>query len=164
MGNCGLAPAPCREDLRQELYDFIEPCLGKAPGDSFFPKVSDFMAALESRPHPLNLGVLGATGAITHRMQGLRGRALHRGHPEAGGGLRPGRHGGRGPWGCPAASCTTPECYSTTEDFACLAKAAGEYGGYLTSHIRGRATPGPVCGGGIGDRPERPGWGVNVSH
>ena len=64
MGNCGLAPAPCREDLRQELYEFIEPCLGKAPGDSFFPKVSDFMAALESRPHPLNLGVLGATGAI----------------------------------------------------------------------------------------------------
>ena len=31
----------------------------------------------------------------------------------------------------------TPECYSATEDFAFLAKIAGEYGGYLTSHIRG---------------------------
>ena len=163
MGNCGLAPAPCREDLRQELYDFIEPCLGKAPGDSFFPKVSDFMAALESRPHPLNLGVLGATGAITTACKGYgdvpftedtrkQAEAYVRDAMEA------------GALGLSCGIMYTPECYSTTEDFACLAKAAGEYGGYLTSHIRGEGNSLAQSVAEVLEIGRKAGVGVNVSH
>ena len=53
----------------------------------------------------------------------------------------------------------TPECYSATEDFAFLAKIAGEYGGYLTSHIRGRATPSPSPWRRCFKSAGRPGWG-----
>ena len=54
----------------------------------------------------------------------------------------------------------TPECYSTTEDFAFLAKVAGEYGGYLTSHIRGGGQlPGPVLWRRYWKSAGKPGWG-----
>lgn len=136
MGNCGLAPAPCAPEYREALYDFLEPCLGKAPKESFFPKVSDFFRALEGKKYPLNLGVLGATGAVTTAAKGFsdipfdaesrkRAEAFVRDAMEA------------GALGLSCGIMYTPECYSTLEDFAFLAKIAGEYGGYLTSHIRG---------------------------
>lgn len=158
MGNCGLAPTPSTPETRQALYDFIEPCLGKAPSGSAFPKVSDFLRALESRPHPLNLGVLGATGAITTACKGYgdvpftadtrrQAEAYVRDAMEA------------GALGLSCGIMYTPECYSATEDFAFLAKIAGEYGGYLTSHIRGRATPSPSPWRRCFKSAVRPGWG-----
>ena len=53
----------------------------------------------------------------------------------------------------------TPECYSTTEDFACLAKAAGEYGGYLTSHIRGEGNSLAQSVAEVWRSAGKPGWG-----
>lgn len=163
MGNCGLAPAPCAREYRDGLYDFLEPCLGPAPRDSFFPKVSDFIRALESRKHPLNLGVLGATGAITTASKGpgnvpfdsasrSRAESYIRDAMEA------------GALGLSCGIMYTPECWSTLEDFVFMAKICGRYGGYLTSHIRGEGgslvqSVGEVLE--IGRRAELP---VNISH
>ena len=38
MGNCGLAPAPCTPALREELYDFLAPCLGTPRPTAFSPR------------------------------------------------------------------------------------------------------------------------------
>jgi len=136
MGNCGLAPAPCAPEHRDELYDFLEPCLGTAPADSFFPHVSNFIAALSAKKHPLNLGVLAATGAVTTAAKGYCNVPFD-GEPrkKAERYLRDAMEAGA--LGLSCGIMYTPECYSTTEDFAFMARIAGEYGGYLTSHIRG---------------------------
>lgn len=163
MGNCGLAPTPSTPETRQALYDFIEPCLGKAPSGSAFPKVSDFLRALEGRPRPLNLGVLGATGAITTACKGYgdvpftadtrrQAESYVRDAMEA------------GALGLSCGIMYTPECYSTTEDFAFLAKIAGEYGGYLTSHIRGEGNSLTQSVEEVLQIGRQAGVGVNISH
>ena len=163
MGNCGLAPTPSTPETRQALYDFIEPCLGKAPSGSAFPKVSDFLRALEGRPHPLNLGVLGATGAITTACKGYgdvpftadtrrQAESYVRDAMEA------------GALGLSCGIMYTPECYSTTEDFVFLAKIAGEYGGYLTSHIRGEGNSLTQSVEEVLQIGRQAGVGVNISH
>lgn len=163
MGNCGLAPTPCAEEYRRELYDFLEPCLGRGPEDCFFPKVSQFFSALCAKEHRLNLGVLGATGAITTACKGFgsvpftaetkkQAEAYVRDAMEA------------GALGLSCGIMYTPECYSTTEDFVFLARLCGEYGGYLTSHIRGEGnslTPSVAEVLEIGCRAQ---VGVNISH
>lgn len=163
MGNCGLAPAPCAAEYRDELYDFLEPCLGRAPKDSFFPKVSDFFRALEAKKHPLNLGVLGATGAVTTAAKGFSNTPFT---PES---RKKAEYFVRdameaGALGLSCGIMYTPECYSTTEDFAALAGLAGEYGGYLTSHIRGEGNSLTESVNEVLEIGRRAGVPVNISH
>ncbi len=163
MGNCGLAPAPCAPEHRKELYDFLEPCLGKAPEDSFFPKVSDFMGALEAKPHPLNLGVLAATGAVTTAAKGYGNVPFDTdSRKQAEAYLRDAMEAGA--LGLSCGIMYTPECYSTTEDFAFMAGIAGEYGGYLTSHIRGEGNTLTESVEEVLEIGRRAGVGVNISH
>lgn len=135
-GNCGLAPAPAVPELSDELYDFLEPCLGTAPGRPLFPKVSDYMERLREKKYPVNVGVLCATGAVTTAAKGFanllftpetmaKAEAYIADAMEA------------GALGLSCGIMYTPECYSRMEDFISMAKAAAPYGGYLTSHIRG---------------------------
>lgn len=163
MGNCGLAPAPCAAPLRDELYDFLAPCLGDAPRDSYFPKVSDFMDALSRRKVPLNLGVLGCTGAITTAAKGFGNVPFDRESREkAEYYVRDAMEAGA--LGLSCGIMYTPECYSTTEDFAFLAKVAGEYGGYLTSHIRGEGNSLTQSVEEVVEIGRKSGVGVNISH
>lgn len=136
MGNCGLAPAPCVPEHREELYQFLAPCLGEAPGDSFFPTVSQFIQVLEKQGAPLNVGVLGCTGAITTAVKGYGNQPFtEETRRKAEFYVRDTMEAGA--FGLSCGIMYPPECYSSTEDFAFLAGIAGEYGGYLTSHIRG---------------------------
>ena len=163
MGNCGLAPAPCAPALREELYDFLAPCLGDAPPDSFFPKVSDFMEALKKGKFPLNLGVLGATGAMTTASKGFGDVPFDRAsRTQAEAYVRDAMEAGA--LGLSCGIMYTPECYSTLEDFAFLARVAGEYGGYLTSHIRGEGNSLAASVQEVVEIGRRAGVGVNVSH
>lgn len=163
MGNCGLAPAPCAPQYRDALYGFLEPCLGAAPADSFFPLVSDFMAALKAKPHPLKLGVLAATGAVTTAVKGF-GNVPFDGETmgKAEGYIRDAMEAGA--WGLSCGIMYTPECYSATEDFARMARVAGEYGGYLTCHIRGEGNTLTESVGEVIEIGRRAGVGVNISH
>lgn len=163
MGNCGLSPTPCAEEYRRELSDFLEPCLGRGPAECFFPKVSHYFQALQAKKLRLNLGVLGATGAITTACKGF-GEAPFTAETKkrAEGYVRDAMEAGA--LGLSCGIMYTPECYSTTEDFVFLAGLCGEYGGYLTSHIRGEGNS--LCQSveevlEIGRRAQ---VGVNISH
>ena len=163
MGNCGLAPAPCAAPLRDELYDFLAPCLGEAPRDSFFPKVSDFMGALAAKAFPLNLGVLGCTGAITAAAKGFGNVPFDGGsRKKAEAYVRDAMEAGA--LGLSCGIMYTPECYSATEDFAFMARVAGEYGGYLTSHIRGEGNSLAQSVAEVVEIGRQAGVGVNISH
>lgn len=135
-GNCGLAPAPCVPEQAAALYDFLEPCLGKAPGNPVFPTVSAYVEELKEKKFMVNLGVLGATGAVTAAAKGFSdapftGDSMRR----AEGYLEDAMEAGA--LGLSCGIMYTPECYSRQEDFVRMAKTAARYGGYLTSHIRG---------------------------
>lgn len=163
MGNCGLAPAPCAGPCRDALYDFLEPCLGKAPAGSFFPLVSDFMAALEAKRPPLNLGVLAATGAVTTAAKGFGNVPFDSGsRKKAERYIRDAMEAGA--LGLSCGIMYTPECYSTTEDFVFMARVAGGYGGYLASHIRGEGNTLAESVGEVLEIGRRAGVGVNISH
>lgn len=163
MGNCGLAPAPCAARYREELYNFLEPCLGAAPAGSCFPLLSDFMAALDAKSHPLNLGVLAATGAVTTAAKGFSNV------PFDSESRRIAEHSLRdameaGALGLSCGIMYTPECYSTLEDFVFMARIAGEYGGYLTSHIRGEGNTLAESVEEVLEIGRRAQVGVNISH
>lgn len=163
MGNCGLAPAPCEKPLRSQLYAFLEPCLGAAPETSFFPRVSDFIHALEEKPHSLNLGILGATGAITTAAKGFANVPFDpASRKTAEGYVRDAMEAGA--LGLSCGIMYTPECYSTLEDFAFLAGIAGEYGGYLTSHIRGEGNSLTPSVEEVLEIGRQAGVPVNISH
>lgn len=163
MGNCGLAPAPCAPEHREELYSFLEPCLGPAPEGSFFPFVSGFMAALDAKEHKLNLGVLGATGAITTAAKGYGCVPFDESaRAKAGMYVRDAMEAGA--LGLSCGIMYTPECYSATEDFAFMARVAGEYGGYLTAHIRGEGNTLTQSVEEVLEIGRRAGVGVNISH
>lgn len=163
MGNCGLAPSPCALPYRDALYDFLEPCLGAAPRDSFFPKLSHFMAALSAKELPLNLGVLAATGAVTAAAKGFGNVPFDSAsRQKAEGYIRDAMEAGA--LGLSCGIMYTPECYSTTGDFVFMARITGEYGGYLTSHIRGE---GSTLAGSVEEVLEigrLAEVGVNISH
>lgn len=163
MGNCGLAPAPCAPQHRDELYDFLEPCLGPAPKESFFPLVSGFMDALAAKKQPLNLGVLAATGAVTTAAKGYGNVPFDSASKQkAEYFLRDAMEAGA--LGLSCGIMYTPECYSTTEDFAFMARVAGEYGGYLTAHIRGEGNTLTESVEEVLEIGRRAGVGVNISH
>lgn len=163
MGNCGLAPAPCAPQHRDALYDFLEPCLGRAPKDSFFPLASGFIRALGDKEHPLKLGVLAATGAVTAAAKGFGNVPFDGGSmKKAEGYIRDAMEAGA--LGLSCGIMYTPECYSTTEDFACMARVAGAYGGYLTSHIRGEGNTLTESVEEVLEVGRRAGVGVNISH
>lgn len=163
MGNCGLAPVPCAPQYREDLYDFLEPCLGKAPKESFFPLVSNFMEALAAKKHSLNLGVLAATGAVTTAAKGF-GNVPFNGESrkKAEGYIRDAMEAGA--FGLSCGIMYTPECYSTCKDFAFMARIAGEYGGYLTAHIRGEGSTLTESVEEVLEIGRQAGTGVNVSH
>lgn len=136
MGNCGLAPSPCLLEYRQELYDFLEPCLGKAPKESFFPLLSHFFDALEQKKLPLNLGVLAATGAVTVATKGFSPAVFSdSARRRAETYLRDAFTSGA--LGLSCGIMYQPECWTETGEFVRMARLAGEYGAYLTAHIRG---------------------------
>lgn len=135
-GNCGLAPVPAAPDGRKELYDFLEPCLGKAPEGCFFPSYPDYFSALERAPKKLNLGVLAASGAVTAACKGFGNvpftEPLLRKAEDA---LSQAMEAGA--LGLSCGIMYTPECWTERESFVRMARAVGKRGGYLTSHIRG---------------------------
>ena len=163
MGNCGLAPAPCAPEYRDGLYNFLEPCLGSAPKDSFFPTVSAFMQALEAKKHPINLGVLGGLGAVTTAAKGFGNLPFDKeSRRKAEGSVRDALEAGA--LGLSCGIMYTPECWNTLEDYVFLAKICGEYGGYLPSHIRGEGNSLTESVEEVLEIGRRAGIPVNISH
>ncbi|HCS73818.1 MAG TPA: hypothetical protein DIW17_08080 [Clostridiales bacterium] len=70
-GNCGLTPFPYTEDTGQQLLDFIEPVLGKAPEWMKFSGFPEYMAALEAANPYINAGQMIGTSAVKVAVKGF---------------------------------------------------------------------------------------------
>lgn len=135
-GNCGLTPFPTTESSRQQMYDFIEPCLGKAPEWMKFSGFPDYIAKLEATAPYINVGGMIGTGAVKVAAKGFEKTPFTRSQMDSAKGyLKEAME--TGAFGISAGIMYVPECYSTTKEFIELISQAARYNTILTCHIRG---------------------------
>jgi len=70
-GNCGMSPFPYTKDTGQQMLDFIEPCLGKAPEWMKFSGFPEYRKALEDANPVLHVGQMIGTGAVKIAAKGF---------------------------------------------------------------------------------------------
>lgn len=75
VGNCGLAPVPSTPLCRKELYDYLEPVIGKVPEGLAFETYEDYWKALEAAELPINIGFFAASDSIKVAIKGFGSKA-----------------------------------------------------------------------------------------
>ncbi len=136
VGNCGLAPVPSTEECRKELYDYLEPVIGTAPGDLAFETYEDYGKALGAADLPINMGFFAASDSIKVALKGFGNKAyteeeLIKAQEYVKDAMT------QGAFGVTLGIMYQPECYSSQEELIAVVKAVGESGGILCTHIRG---------------------------
>jgi len=135
-GNCGLTPFPSVESTRRQLYDFIEPCLGKASESMKLSGFIDYITQLEKAKPYINVGGMIGTGAVKIAVKGFDKTPFTKWQMDrARGYLAEAMQAGA--FGVSAGIMYSPECYSSTEEFIELIGEAAKYDAILTCHIRG---------------------------
>jgi len=162
-GNCGLTPFPTVESTRKEYYDFIEPCLGKAPEWLKLSGFPDFIKALEKTTHCINIGGLIGSGAVKVAVKGFgKGSFTQTQMETAKAYLREAIESGA--FGVSTGIMYVPECYSTMDEYIELLGSVTEYNTVVSFHVRGEgdslvsSVEEVIC---IGQRAH---LSVNISH
>ncbi|MDF2521949.1 MAG: N-acyl-D-glutamate deacylase [Clostridia bacterium] len=162
-GTCGLAPYPSCDNSRTSLYNFIEPCLGKAPENFKADSFISYRNQVQEIVQPLHLGFMVATGAVKTCVKGYESKSYTQKEMEAAQRLLvEGIENG-----AKAISCGimyTPECYSTKQEFIDLLMPAAKYNVPLVSHIRGEGNSLITSVEEIISIGEACGIPVNISH
>lgn len=136
VGNCGLAPVPSTDLYRNEVNDFIEPCLGKVPSGLKLEHYSDYTKVLKDAHPKINMGFLAATGAIKAAVKGYSKTPYTAAELKtAAAYMQEAMEAGA--FGASMGIMYQPECYSTKEEFLTLIEPAAKSGGTLCCHIRG---------------------------
>ncbi|NLC44800.1 MAG: amidohydrolase family protein [Clostridiales bacterium] len=135
-GNCGLTPFPYVAGTGQQMLDFIEPVLGKAPEWMKYASYPEYMAALEASNPFINVGQMLGTGAVKTAVKGFGKSPYTQSEMDkAKGYIREAMEAGV--FGISTGIMYVPECYSTTAELTELIKSAAKYKRILTFHIRG---------------------------
>ena len=135
-GNCGLTPFPYTEDTGQQLLDFIEPVLGKAPEWMKFSGFPEYMAALEAANPYINAGQMIGTSAVKVAVKGFGKAPFTQSEMDkAKGYIREAMEAGA--FGISTGIMYVPECYSTTAELTELVREASKYNRTLSCHVRG---------------------------
>jgi len=135
-GNCGLAPVPTVDRSRQDVYDYIEPCLGIAPLEMKMDQFSDYIKALENTSIPIHMGSFMGIGAIKAAVKGydktpFTVEEIKLSQNYISEGMQ------AGAFGLSMGIMYQPECYSTKDEIVRMLSAATPFQRPLTCHIRG---------------------------
>lgn len=135
-GNCGLGIFPCTEAYKEQVFDFVEPCLGPAPENIWIENYKAYMEMLETRGVPLHVGCYQGLGAVKAAVKGYgKGAFTQRELEQAKAYVKEALEAGC--IGISSGIMYQPECYTSHEEMAELLKAAAPYGCPLACHIRG---------------------------
>jgi N-acyl-D-aspartate/D-glutamate deacylase len=135
-GNCGMSAAPCAPGREEELYKYLEPCLGKRPENVRFPYFSDYVRHLKGDKLPLNMGAYVGSGAVRIAVKGFDQSPMSRmDMDKAKAYVAEAMESGA--MGLSMGIMYAPECSYSMEELAQIASEAGRYGGILVTHIRG---------------------------
>ncbi len=130
VGNCGLAPVPSVPSRRKELYDYLEPVIGRLPDDLAFETYEDYRKALEAADLPLNMGFFAASDSIKVALKGFGSKEyteeeLKKAQEYVKDALA------QGAFGITLGIMYQPECYSNREELTAVVKAVAGNGGIL---------------------------------
>ena len=161
-GNCGISMTPASAEHAAAQYAFDEPVLGPMcdhPPTTY----RDYLAALESRPLPLNMAAMIGTGSVRISLKGfsdapfapaemVRAQALIADALEA---------------GAPGVSLGImylPECYGSVDEFSDMLKPVGEARSLITAHIRGEGDSMVSSVAEVIEIARRAGCALEISH
>ncbi|MDR1772802.1 MAG: amidohydrolase family protein [Hungatella sp.] len=136
VGNCGLAPVPSVPSWRKELYDYLEPVIGRLPETMAFETYEAYRNALEAIDLPVNMGFFAASDSIKVALKGFGSKPyteeeLIKAQEYVKSALA------QGAFGITLGIMYQPECYSSREELTAVVKAIAGNGGILCTHIRG---------------------------
>lgn len=132
-GNCGMAPVPNLPAFREELFHYLEPCLGKA-GDLACSTHRQYLELLQKTELPLNIGFLAGMGAIKIAARGSsRGPFTSEQMKQAREYLFQAMEAGA--FGMSIGLMYVPEAYSSWQEVAQLAEVLSGKG-ILCAHMR----------------------------
>ena len=163
VGNCGLAPVPSTPLCRKELYDYLEPVIGKVPEGLAFETYEDYWKALEAAELPINIGFFAASDSIKVAIKGFGSKAyteeeLKKAQEYVKSAMA------QGAFGITLGIMYQPECYSSREELTAVAKAAAGSGGILCTHIRGEGDSLVESVEEVIDVAAKAGIPLNISH
>lgn len=163
VGNCGLAPVPSVPLWRKELYDYLEPVIGKPAEDLAFETYEDYCDALEAADLPVNMGFFAASDSIKVALKGFGSKAyteeeLAKAQEYVKSALD------QGAFGITLGIMYQPECYSNREELEAVVKAAAGNGGILCTHIRGEGDSLVESVEEVIDVAAKAGVPLNISH
>lgn len=136
IGNCGLAPAPCRRGRERELRDYVQPVLGTLSRPWPWEGVAEYVETLKQARPAENVSTYVAHGALRIAVMGFLNRpatAVELGKMKSL--LEEGMQAGA--IGLSIGLLYAPGSYTTKEEIAELCDMLPKYGGLLSTHIRG---------------------------
>lgn len=142
IGNCGhsVAPMPENHRLRDELRQYMEPVLGRWPGDDHaefgYEGISEFYDDVRKSPTSLNVSALVGHGPLRVRVMGFSNTPASPAEiAEMQRLLRDAMAAGA--LGLSFGLMYTPGCFAKSDELLALAETVKAEGGIVTSHIRG---------------------------
>ena len=135
VGNCGMSMTPVSPEYAAAHYAFEEPVLGpmcENPPQTY----RAYLAALESRPLPLNIAAMIGTGAVRISLKGFSNAPFTQEEMRKAQALIADSLDAGAP-GVSLGIMYLPECYGSIDEFAEMLKPVGERGGVICTHIRG---------------------------
>lgn len=162
-GNCGMSAAPCPTGREDNLYQYLEPCLGKPPMQIGFPTFSEYAQRLSTSSLPLNVGAFVGSGTVRIAVKGFDPTPMTKAEMDSAKGFIA-EAMQAGAMGLSMGLMYAPECNYSTDELVALARVAGRQGGLLAVHMRGEG--GSLCASveeviAIANRAEIP---LNISH
>lgn len=135
-GNCGMGIFPAVGGHKEEIYRFVEPCLGKIPQTWEFSSYGAYQEGLRDMDIPVHLGSMVGTGTVKAAVRGYQAGPFTPGELDrAAGYIREALE--EGALGVSMGIMYQPECYSSREEMLYLLKAAAPFQRPLVCHMRG---------------------------
>ncbi|WP_051286823.1 N-acyl-D-amino-acid deacylase family protein [Paenibacillus taiwanensis] len=136
VGNCGLAPAPFIPERADLLREYITPVIGSTNKPWTWRSVGQFMDAIHASRPAEHMATYVAHGALRIGVMGFENRPPTDVEMEAMKAIvREGMESGA--IGLSIGLLYAPGSYATKHEIAELCRVVAEYGGLLSTHIRG---------------------------
>jgi len=137
VGNCGLSLTPCINDFKEELYSYLEPCLGRINDKKYeFDNFGEYINCLQASSLPLNIGAMIGTGSIRMSIKGFCNSNYNNIEIKmAQNYIKQSIKDGA--FGASLGIMYVPECYTSIEEYVEILSPIKRMGGVATIHIRG---------------------------
>lgn len=133
IGNCGMSPAPVRENTKELLHKYISAFLPVAQID--WRSLADLFERFERRGIGCNVASLVGHGSIRIAVMGMDDRRPSQGELDEMRALTA-EAMSQGAFGLSSGLAYAPGMFALMDEVAALARVVAEYGGFYASHIR----------------------------